>query len=272
VIPESKSGLGKGVSENPDKPTNVSGKFSDYGTLIVSGDNIQDVGGYLHNHTHVTLKDFYAGKLVEYYKKLHWTDMLALVELSKTKGVNPYTGVVGFHAGNNNYVYFDELAVILIIQEIAASNGNIDWNTIIARKYPFPVDQNNTDDPNSPWNPKGIYYSKKAICAYDAKNGYIIFKDGEIIWTKTGNKYKDTDNGEAVSYDEKTQTVLFANGTTINLVTLERITVDRTKTIIVNKMPWYEQYFHNLLTDKKTQVITIGVLIVLLIIKKVRNE
>ncbi|HEV7379472.1 MAG TPA: hypothetical protein VGN64_06745, partial [Dyadobacter sp.] len=227
MIPESKSGLGKNVSEDLNKPTNVTGKFSEYGMLVVSGDNIQDLGSWLHNHAHVTLKDFYAGKAVEYYRQLHWTDMLALVELSKSKGINPYTKVVGFHAGQNNYVYMDELAVIMLIQEIANSNGSKDWNSMIAKNYPFPVDQKDTGDPYSPWNPKGIYFSKKPICAYDSKNGYIIFKDGEIIWTKTGGRYKDAVNGEAFSYDEAKQTVLFSNGTILNLVTLERVTVDK---------------------------------------------
>ena len=281
LIPASASGTGKNVYNNTSLFFNqspVSGKFDKKGLLVITGTNIQKLDEWIFQQSPEALEAWFKKVQTssginwkEFYNKLHWTDILALSLVSKTKGVNPYTQLQGYHAGENNNVYMDEQAILTWIKEIYDSNGSQDWNKIITRMYP-PI----TDDsvqPDSPFNPESpIFNPNKPIYTYDPDNGIVIYKSGEILWQKTGGQYFDSSNGQAVSYDKTGQTVQFFSGSVLNLKTLELTKPDKQTVIIKNTLLWYQQLFINLLSDKKTQLTVLGILILILIIKKNRKD
>jgi hypothetical protein len=206
----------------------------------------------------------------DHYRKLGWLDVLAFVTISSTFQSNPFTGRFTYKAGDR---YLDELSLIMIASEIVQSDGSKDWNTIIrAKSFTDPIKDNDTVQNDSPFNPDGQYYNPdKPVFTYDPDNGYIIYKNGEIIWTKTGGVYFDKENGAAVSYDVYQQTVRFSTGVLLNLKTLVRTAADGSKSTVTNELPWYQKIARLLLSDTKTQLMVLGSLIILLIVKSKRN-
>lgn len=273
LIPASASGSGSGVYNNTSvyflsKP--VKGSFDKNGLIVITGTDIIDVEEWKHEQSPAALEAWFkilnnstSIKWKEFYNKLHWTDILALSEVSKTKGVNPYTKLQGYHAGDNNYVYMDEQSILQWIKEIYDSGGAKDWNLIIKRMFPPVVEDQK--QPESPFNPDSpIYDLSKPVFAYDPDNGYVIYKSGEILWQKKAGNYYDKANGAAVSYDKANQTVTFANGAVLNLVTLELVQTNKETVVIRNTLPWYKKTI--------TLLIIIGVLLIVIYIKYKRDN
>lgn len=249
-------------------PPGITATMSEIGVLTVTGrplveitykaETAQEIGGRI-------------GTLVyELRAKLDWKDVLAFKIVEKTLNSSPYNGRPVYYAGRRP---LDELSVLMIAQEIADSAGAKSWNSVMIQKQqvdplPDPAELTNVD---SPFNPDSIYYDpKKPVFSYDPDKGYIIYRSGEIIWTKTGGVYYDQANGQAVSYDGKT--VRFFTGNVLNLETLELTKADGGKSTVSNKLSGIQKFFRKLLTDTNTQLIVLGSLIALMVLKKRRNE
>lgn len=281
LIPPSVSGTGRGVYTNTFSSFSavpVKGSFDQFGKIVITGIDILKVEEWIYQQSPEVLELWFKQiQLTEginwkdIYLKLHWSDILALSLISKTKGENPYTKLQGYHAGDNKYVYMDELKILMWIKELYKSNGSLDWNKLIARDFPYIPDD--TIQPDSPLNPNSpIFDPNKPLFTYDPDNGIVVYKSGEILWQKTGGQYYDTTNGQAVSYDKANQTVRFSTGYVLNLKTLELTKTDNQKVIIKNTLPWYKQIFVKLLSDPKTQYSVLAGVVILLIIKKRRND
>lgn len=281
LIPPSVSGTGRGVYTNTFSSFSaipVKGSFDEFGEIVITGTDILNVDEWIYQQSPEVLESWFKQiQLMEgiswkdIYLKLHWSDILALSLISKTKGENPYNKLQGYHAGDNKYVYMDELKILMWIKELYKSNGSLDWNKLIERDFPYRTDD--TIQPDSPFNPNSsIFDPNKPVFTYDPDNGIVVYHSGEILWQKTGGQYYDAANGKAESYDKENQTVRFSTGYVLNLKTLELTKADNQKVIIKNTLPWYKQIFVKLLSDPKTQYSVLAAVVILLIIKKKRSD
>lgn len=256
---------GGGVQVSKD----IAGTFSDIGVITATGKMYLE--SLWKEETSKAIVDAHLGPYVYANRaKMGWVDVLAFSLVSKTRQPNPYNGRAGYLAGKR---WFDELSLIMIAQEIVDSNGGKTWNSIMIQKNDSEPLIDDSTQVDSPFNPDSIYFDpKKAVFTYDPDNGYILYKNGEIVWTKTAGVYYDAANGQVESYDKSAGIVRFESGVTLNLVTLERTEPNGSKTTVSNKLPWYQQFFRKLMTDTKTQLLVLGTLVIMIVLKKRRNE
>jgi hypothetical protein len=248
----------------------VKGVFSDSGQIIATGAVYVPVIWKQQQ-----LKPFLSTKvgsfLDDYSIKFHWVDILAFTMALATVGPDRFTGRPVHKVGLR---VLDELSLLMIGEEIVQGEGSKSWNSIMDQKNILdPIALDDTVQSDSPFNPDSPYYNpKKDVFTYDPENGYIIYKSGEILWTKTGGVYFDQTDGGTLSYDKVQQVVTFAKGAFLNLKTLRKTLPSGESIAVSNQLPWFQKLFKNLLSDTKTQMIFLGSLILLLFVKSKRNK
>lgn len=266
IVEPSISGVGAGISEVASySEMDVTGKLNINGLLTISGSKIYNPELWKAHQANVILKVALGSYIADHYTKLHWTDVLAVTLTVNNPTINQYTGKPVYLAGNRQ---LDSTAINVIATEIVKSDGTKDWNTVMNHLNLVDPVIDDVNIPDSPFNPKSPYYDPdRAVFAYDPQNHYIIYKDGEVVWIKSGKRYWDKENGEAISYDPLHQILKFESGNTLNLVTLELTTPDNVVTVVKNSLPWYKAWFRKFLSDTKMQLTVAGILIVLLFLK-----
>lgn len=252
----------------------VTGTLNDYGVITVTGQPYSTL--VFKSETAAAIPGKVGEAVVSLISKLSWVDVLAISLVVKTKTTNQYTGRPVMYAGLRAT---DEAGVILIAKEIADSSGIKSWNSImIERQKLYPVTDHSGEltEPNSPYNPDSSYYDpNRSIWGYDPGRKIIIYSNGEIVWTETGNRYYDQANGIPYSYaepDGKMKRIKFSSGNILDLDTLELEKPDGTKTKVKNELNFFQKLYRKLLTDTKTQLTVLAALFFLIILKKKRNE
>lgn len=252
----------------------VTGSLNDYGVITVTGQPFSTLA--YKSEVAATLPAIVRDTVVELISKLSWVDVLAISLVAKTEKINPYTGRPVMYAGLRAT---DKIGLILYAKEIAGSGGTKSWNSImieLQKKYPVVDHSAELTNDNSPFNPASPYYDpNRSIWGYDPNRGIIIYSNGEIVWTETGKRYYDQANGEPYTYaenDGKGKRIKFTSGNILDLETLELEKPDGSKSTVSNEQNFFQRFFRKLLSDTKTQLTVFGALILLIILKKKRNE
>lgn len=248
-------------------PAGVSATLSDIGVITTTGQPFSVT--IYKNETAGAIGGKIGTKVLSKLANLSWQDVLAFSIVAKTLHSDPFNGRPAYYAGKR---VLDELSLLMIADEIAASAGAKSWNSVmVAKQASDPIKQDDAVQVDSPFNPNSIYYDpKKPVFTYDPEKGYIVYKSGEIVWTKTGGVYYDAENGQAVSYSP--DKVRFSSGNVLDLVTLKLTKANGGTETVSNELGPFKKLLRSLLTDTKTQLAVLGGLFLLIILKKKRNE
>lgn len=260
------SGINKVDSSN--LPSGVTATISDIGVVTATGQPLY-ITGWKEETARTKVTPELGTVVYDRRAALSWQDILAFSIVVKTLHSSAYTSRPAYWAGKRE---LDKVSLIMIANEIADSNGGKSWNSIMQKKQEIDPIIDDFSQVDSPFNPDSIYYDpKKAVFTYDPDKGYIIYKSGEIIWTKTGGVYYDQANGQAVSYDD-TRRVRFSSGNVLDLETLKLTNASGSTVTVSNELTMIQKLMRRLLTDTKTQLSVLGALFLLIILKKKRNE
>ncbi|WP_439582967.1 hypothetical protein [Dyadobacter bucti] len=247
----------------------VTAWFDDSGQVFIKGNKIYNPDLFKAHQANTVLKPVLGSYISDNYTKFHWSDIMAFALAIQKKSFNKFNGRPVFVVGKRE---LDATDLNVRARQIVAGGGSIDWNTLMIETNRLdPLVPDDTIQADSPFNPKSPFYSAtKRVYAFDAENHYIIYESGEVIWTQTGGNYYEVENGITEAYDKVNQIVSFNSGATLNLKTLE-LTRDGKVRKVSNTLPWYQNMVRLLLSDTKTQITVVVVLIVLLFIKSKRN-
>lgn len=216
-----------------------------------------------------------------YFNELHLTDVIAIHLLLDNPAVREETPKNGYKAGNRFLTSADIYAFARAVRDgKLVFSSPVDWNSWITSKIVYEAEQEKEKeevnaDPNSPYNPKSVYYVDGGfgILKYDKATGYIIYQNGKLVDTKAGLTYLVEAQGGVKSYDLEKLTITYESGAVLDLKTMKLTTSDGVIQITEqNPQPWYFKVFGKLLTDTKTQMMVLGVIVVLLILKKRHYE
>lgn len=268
-VEPSVSGTGAGiVSTMVSFFYNVQGNITDTGEISITGNSILALSQWKPAQISKVAAGRIKDKLAAKSAMLHWTDILAVFLVSETRFSVADNLPVRFKAGKR---ILDELEILMIVDEIAISNGTTDWNRIMRDKQKADPIEQYTEGGNSstPFKPDSPYWNGgKAVFKYDTEAGVIIWSDGEILWIKTNKIYYA--RSEPIIYGYEGPIVEFKNGGRLNLSTLIWTNLaNKQETTVkpIDDTP-LNRIIQKVLTDTKTQLLILASLIILLFLKK----